>query len=284
MDLFNNQERFANFQTPSPRSSLNSFLTLNESRAVNEDTKSSAFSPYQKTSACSQQSSPYQKNNFLEPFNGEQDFLEDAQRYFSSFFNQPGHPDDALLAALPPFPSLPPETSPPAPLTKPELAEMQREHVMPLRGPPSQVEMTCYCHCCVLWKLYFNPLESEKPNQRQIPDLCYCACCRKWDMYLHFIYNCQIFGYYNSQSIPETTTRRKAPVVRRTKDEEKTKKRKYNPRKIRNKVDNKENLLNSKKRKEPARFSQQSLLKKDNTLKLNTTFQPQIPYLTPLDS
>ena len=252
----------------SSKCSADSFLTLNASRAINEETNKSAFSPYQ-------------KSNFLEPFNGEQDFLEDAQRYFHSFFTQPGHPEDALLAALPAFPTVPAKLPPAAPLTKPELAEMRKQHVMPLRGPPSQIEMTCYCHCCVLWRLYFNPLAAEKPNTRQIPDLCYCVCCRKWDIYLHFIYNCQVFGYYNSRSIPEPS-RRKIPAVRKARDE--AKKKKYAPRKHRAKVENKENMTNSKKRKESARFSQQNLLKKDNTLKLNTTFQPQIPYLTPLDS
>ena len=248
----------------SPKSACTdkAFLTLNESRAVGDDAKTSAFSPYQKSS-------------ILEPFNGEQEFLDDAQRYFSSFFSSPGHPEDSLLSALPPIPTFIPATVVPHVPNKSELAEMRREHVMPLRGPPSQTE--CYCNCCVQWRLYFNPPASEL-SARPVPKLCYCVCCRKWDLYLHFTYNTQMFGYYDSQmygiSLP-SGTQKKAEGISKRKTKRSTQRK---PR------ENKENTSSSKKRKTPAKFSQKSLLKKDSTLKLNTTFQPKIPYLTPLDS
>ena len=65
-----------------------------------------------------------------------------------------------------------------------------------------------------------------------------------------------------------------------------TKQKKKRTRKPKVKTENKENLASSKRKRSPAvaKFSQKSLMKKDPTLKLNTTFLPQIPYLTPLDT
>lgn len=263
-DVLYSQEKQMNSNSSSPKPSDNAFLTLNESRPTADDTKTSAFSPYQKSS-------------FLEPFNGEQDFLDDAQRYFSSFFTQPGHPEDGIMSALPPIPTLLKTSTLPNTPTKSELAAMRKEHVMPLSGPPTQAE--CYCNCCVQWKLYFNPPVSEL-NARPVPKLCYCVCCRKWDLYLHFTYNTQMFGYYDNNMYTPADPN---PSTPRNKSETKTKRKRAAPRKARAKVENKENVTTSKKKKGPARFSQKSLMKKDPTLKLNTTFQPQIPYLTPLD-
>ena len=259
-------DKFIDSRSSSPKSSDKAFLTLNESRAIGDEARSSAFSPYQ-------------KNSILEPFNGEQEFLDDAQRYFSSFFASPGHPEDSLLSALPPIPTFIPTTVSPPALTKTQLSELKRDHVIPLTGPPTQTE--CYCNCCVQWRLYFNPPASEL-NARPVPKLCYCVCCRKWDLYLHFTYNSQMFGYYDNQmyKISDSDSKKKS--------EPKSKRRiKRNvQRKPRAKAENKENSASgsSKKRKTPAKFSQQSLMKKDSTLKLNTSFQPKIPYLTPLDS
>lgn len=257
------REKLADSSSSSPNLSDKAFLTLNESR---DDTRTSAFSPYQ-------------KNSILEPFNGEQEFLDDAQRYFSSFFASPGHPEDGLLSALPPIPTFIPANTTTTP-TKSELAEMRRQHVMPLRGPPSQTE--CYCNCCVQWRLYFNPPASEL-NARPVPKLCYCVCCRKWDLYLHFTYNTQMFGYYDNQMYSISHNDKKNSTFPKN-SEVKSKRKNKRSTQRKPKAENKENVTSAKKRKTPAKFSQKSLMKKDSTLKLNTSFQPKIPYLTPLDS
>ena len=268
-DVSYSQEKLVDSSSSSPKSSDKAFLTLNESRAIGDDARTSAFSPYQ-------------KSGMLEPFNGEQEFLDDAQRYFSSFFASPGHPEDVLLSALPPIPTFIPATVAPPTLTKSELAEMRREHVMPLTGPPTQTE--CYCNCCVQWRLYFNPPASEL-NARPVPKLCYCVCCRKWDLYLHFTYNTQMFGYYDSQMYSISHNDKKNSASQKNSEiKSKRKTMRTGPRKPRAKAENKENATSTKKRKTPTKFSQKSLMKKDSTLKLNTSFQPKIPYLTPLDS
>ena len=219
--------------------------------------------------------------------------MEEAHRYFGSFFTTPGNPEDSLLSALPPLPSpsLLRSSSPPSklPLTKAQFCEMKKEYAIPIKPPPSKPQ--CYCSCCNQWKLYLDPPRSEFYS-RSCPRLCFCACCREWNVYLHFVHNTPVVGYYDLKLFtpPGIETKKKEKRVTR------------GPRRGRGGarnggekvVDNKENSdgpgpSNSgrgrrKKDGKARQFTQKSLMKKDLTLKLNNAFQPQIPYLTPLDS